>query len=249
MGKLSGKIALVTGGTTGIGLATARLFAAEGAKVVATGRNADTLAAARKELAGVAEVVASDAADKGQIRKLIEHVRRAYGKLDIVFLNAGIAKFAPIADSSDDLIEEQFRINYVGPFLTLREALPLMGKGASVIVNTSIVASKGMPASAAYAASKAALASLSRVAARELAERGIRVNAVSPGPILTPIFGKTGLSAAAQQEMEARMTASVPLQRFGSAEEVAQTALFLASDDASYVSGQELGVDGGLRVA
>jgi len=249
MGRLSGKIALVTGGTTGIGLATARLFAAEGAKVVATGKNADTLATARKELAGVAEVVASDAADKGQIRKLIEHVRRAYGKLDIVFLNAGIAKFAPIADSSDELIEEQFRINYLGPFLTLREALPLLEKGASVIVNTSIVASKGMPASAAYAASKAALASLSRVAARELAERGIRVNAVSPGPITTPIMGKAGLSAAAQQDFAARMTASVPLQRFGSAEEVAQTALFLASDDSSYVSGQELGVDGGLRVA
>lgn len=249
MGKLSGKIAVVTGGTTGIGLATARLFAAEGAEVIATGRNADTLAAARKELGGTIEVVASDAGDKAEIRKLFEHVRRVHGRIDVLFLNAGIAKFAPIADTSDELIEEQFKVNYVGPFLALREALPLLGKGASVIVNTSVVASKGMPGSAAYAASKAALASLSRVAANELAERGIRVNAVSPGPITTPIFGKTGLPREAMDDFAARMTATVPLHRFGAPNEVAQAALYLASDEASYVTGQELGVDGGLRVA
>ncbi|HEY6909104.1 MAG TPA: SDR family oxidoreductase [Myxococcales bacterium] len=249
MGKLTGKIAVVTGGTTGIGLATARLFAAEGASVVVTGRNQETLAAARSELRGAVEVIASDAADKSRIRELVEHIRGRHGRIDVLFLNAGIAKFAPIADTPDEVIEEQVQVNYLGPFLLLRQALPLLGKGASVIVNTSIVTERGMPSTAAYAASKAALGALSRVAARELAARGIRVNAVSPGPITTPIYGKLGLPAPALQGFQAEMAASVPLQRFGSAEEVARTALFLASDDSSYVSGQELGVDGGLRVA
>ncbi len=249
MGRLTGKVALVTGGTTGIGFATARLFAGEGATVIVTGRNEDTVAAARKELAGSAEVIASDARDRSQIRALIERIRAMHGRIDVLFLNAGIAKFAPIADTDDEIIAEQIEVNYFGPFLTLREALPLLGNGASVIVNTTVVAGRGMPNTASYAASKAALAALARVAARELAPRGIRVNAVSPGPIATPIFGKMGLAGPALKGLQEQMAASVPLQRFGSAEEVARTALFLASDDSSYVSGQELGVDGGLRVA
>jgi NAD(P)-dependent dehydrogenase (short-subunit alcohol dehydrogenase family) len=249
MGRLTGKIAVVTGGTTGIGLATARLFAAEGASVVVTGRNQETLAVARKELAGAAEVIASDAADKEQIGALVERIRKSYGRIDVLFLNAGIARFAPIAQTPDSVIEEQLHVNYFGAFVALREALPLLGRGSSVIVNTTIAAEKGLPSTAAYAASKAALAALARVAARELAERGIRVNAVSPGPIATPIYGKLGLGEAALQGLQQQMASSVPLQRFGSAEEVARTALFLASDDSSYVSGQELGVDGGLRVA
>jgi NAD(P)-dependent dehydrogenase (short-subunit alcohol dehydrogenase family) len=249
MGRLSQKVALITGGTTGIGLAAARLFAAEGAKVIVTGRNADSLSAARKELAAVAEVVASDASDKEQVRALIEQVRRSHGRIDVLFLNAGIAKFAPVSDTPDDVIEQHLLINYVGPFLALREALPLLGKGASVIVNTSIVTERGLPNSAAYAASKAALRALAFVAASELAPRGIRVNVVSPGPIDTPIYGKLGLPQEALQAFQTQMKSRVPLERFGSAEEVARAALFLASDEASYVSGQDLGVDGGLRVA
>jgi NAD(P)-dependent dehydrogenase (short-subunit alcohol dehydrogenase family) len=249
MGRLSGKVALITGGTTGIGLATARVFAAEGAKVIVTGRNAESLAAARKELGVAAEVIASDASDKEQIRSLVEQIRRSHGKIDVLFLNAGIAKFAPVSDTPDDLIEEQLRVNYIGPFLALREALPLLGKGASVIVNSSLVTHRGLPASAAYAASKAAVRALAFVSASELAPRGIRVNVVSPGPIETPIFGKMGLPREALEAFQTQTKARIPLERFGAAEEVARTALFLASDEASYVSGQDLGVDGGLRVA
>ena len=249
MGKLTGKVAVITGGTTGIGLATARLFAAEGARVIATGRNADTLAAARKELSGVAEVVQSDAGDPAQVRKLFEEVGRAHGRIDVLFLNAGIAKFAPLAESPEELFDEIIQVNLKGPFVALQAALPLLGKGASVIVNTSVVTERGFATAAVYSASKAALAGLARVAAVELAARGVRVNAVRPGPITTPIFGKLGLSAEARDAFLQGTTERVPLGRFGAADEVARAALFLASEDAAFVTGHELTVDGGLLAA
>jgi NAD(P)-dependent dehydrogenase (short-subunit alcohol dehydrogenase family) len=249
MGKLSGKIAVVTGGTTGIGLATARLFAAEGAKVIATGRNAETLATARKELSGVAEVVQSDAGDPVQIRKLFEEVGRAHGRIDVLFLNAGIAKFAPLADSPDELFDEVIRVNLKGPFVALRAALPLLGKGASVIVNTSVVSDRAFAGASIYSASKAGLGALVRGASLELAARGVRVNAVQPGPITTPILGKLGISAEAREAFEQDASERVPLGRLGAAEEVARAALFLASDDATFVTGHELTVDGGLLAA
>jgi NAD(P)-dependent dehydrogenase (short-subunit alcohol dehydrogenase family) len=249
MGKLSGKIAVVTGGTTGIGLATVRLFAAEGAKVIATGRNAETLAAARKELAGVAEVVQSDAGDPVQVRKLIEEIGRAHGRIDVLFLNAGIAKVAPLADSAEELFDETIQVNLKGPFVALRAALPYLGKGASVIVNTSVVSERGFAGASVYSASKAALAALARGAALELAARGVRVNAVQPGPITTPIFGKMGLTAEGRDEFAKYATGRVPLGRFGAADEVARAALFLASDDAAFVTGHELSVDGGMLAA
>jgi NAD(P)-dependent dehydrogenase (short-subunit alcohol dehydrogenase family) len=248
MGKLDGKIAVVTGGTTGIGFATARLFTAEGAKVVVTGRNADTLAAARKELAGV-EVVKSDAGDPSEVRKLFEDIGRKYGKIDVLFLNAGIAKFAPFAESGEALFDETIDINVKGPFVALQAALPLLGKGASVIVNTSVASDRAVANSAVYSASKAALAALARGAAVELAAKGIRVNAVKPGPIRTPIFGKTGLSEAAIDEFAKQVSERLPLGRLGAAEEVARAALFLASDDATFVTGHELSVDGGFLAA
>ena len=249
MDKLSGKIAVVTGGTTGIGLATARLFAAEGAKVIVTGRNPETLAAARKELSSTAEVVQADAADPGQVRKLVEDIGRKHGRIDVLFLNAGIAKFAPLADSGDELFDDIFQVNVKGTFVALRTALPLLGKGASVIVNTSVVSERAVAGAAVYSASKGALAALARVAAVELAPRGVRVNAVQPGPITTPIFGKTGLAAEARDEFARQTTEGVPLGRFGAADEVARAVLFLASDDAAFVTGHELSVDGGLLAA
>ena len=249
MGKLSGKVAMVTGGTTGIGLATVRLFAAEGAKVIATGRNADTLAAARKELSGVAEVVQSDSGDPAQVRRLFENVGRAHGRIDVLFLNAGIAKFAPLADSPEDLFDEIIQVNLKGPFVALQAALPFLGKGASVIVNTTIGTERALPGASVYSASKAALAALARGAAIELAARGVRVNAVRPGPITTPIFGKLGLPAEARDAFVQRTIERIPLGRFGSAEDVASAALFLASDDAAFVTGHELTVDGGLLAA
>jgi len=249
MGKLSGKVAVVTGGTTGIGLATVRLFAAEGAKVIATGRNPDTLAAARKELSGVAEVVQSDAGDPAQVRRLFEDVGRAHGRIDVLFLNAGIAKFAPLADSSEELFDQTIQVNLKGPFVALRAALPLLGKGASVIVNTSVVSDRAFAGAAVYSASKAALTALARGAAIELAARGVRVNAVKPGPITTPILDKTGLSAEAREAFVRDVTEHIPLGRFGAADDVAHAALFLASDDAAFVTGHELSVDGGMLAA
>src|SRR5438874_3694411 len=249
MGKLNGKIAVVTGGTTGIGLATARLFAAEGAKVIATGRNPETLAAARKELAGVAEVVQSDSGDPKQVRKLIEEIGKKHGRIDVLFLNAGIAKFAPLGDSADELFDDTFEVNVKGPFVALKAALPLLRKGASVIVNTSAVSDRGIAGASVYAASKGALAAFARVAAVELAAQGVRVNAVQPGPITTPIFAKTGLSTEQREEFARQTTERIPLGRFGSADEVARAALFLASDDSAFVTGHELSVDGGLLAA
>jgi len=249
MGKLSGKVAVVTGGTTGIGLATARLFASEGAKVIVTGRNPETLAAARKELAGVAEVVQSDAGNPDQVRKLFQDIGRAHGRIDVLFLNAGIAKFAPLADSPDELFDQILQVNVKGPFVALRAALPLLGKGASVIFNTSVAAERALPNTSVYSASKAALSALARGAAVELAAKGVRVNSVRPGPIRTPIFGKLGVPPEAQDALQQQIAGRIPMGRFGAADEVAAAALFLASDDATYVTGHELTVDGGSLAA
>ena len=246
MGKLSGKVAVVTGGTTGIGLATARVFADEGAKVIVTGRNPATVAVARKELAGIAEVVQSDAGDPAQVRKLFADIGRAQGKVDVLFLNAGIAKFAPLADSPEDLFDQIFQVNVKGPFLAIQAALPLLGKGSSVIFNTSVVAERAFAGASVYSASKAALAALARGAALELGARGVRVNAVAPGPITTPIFDKLGLPREVREKFLRDASERIPLGRIGAAEEVARAVLFLASDDAAFVSGHELSVDGGL---
>jgi NAD(P)-dependent dehydrogenase (short-subunit alcohol dehydrogenase family) len=246
MGKLSGKVAVITGGTTGIGLATARLFAAEGAKVVATGRNPETVAAARKELKGVAEVVQSDAGNPDQVRKLFADVGKTHGRIDVLFLNAGIAKFAPLADSSDELFDDTLQVNLKGPFVAIRAAIPLLGKGSSVIFNTSIVSERAVANATVYSASKAALAALTRGAAVELAAKGVRVNAVQPGPITTPIFGKLGLPAEAVTGFLQTTTEKIPLARLGAPEDVARAALFLASDESAFVTGHELSVDGGL---
>jgi len=248
MGRLSGKIAVVTGGTTGIGLSTARLFAAEGAKVVVTGRNAQSLAAAREELRGVADVVQSDAGNPAEVRKLFGEIGKQYSRIDVLFLNAGIAQFAPLADSPEELFDETIRVNLKGPFVALQAALPFLNKGASVIVNTTVGTDRALANASIYSASKAALAALARGAAIELAARGIRVNAVQPGPIATPIFGKMGLSAEAREAFAKRVE-QLPLGRFGSPEEVARAALFLASDDSAYVTGHELSVDGGMLAA
>lgn len=245
-GKLNGKVALITGGTTGIGLATARLFADEGAQVIVTGSSEGGVAAARSELAGKAEVLRSDAGDPKQIAALFDHVAATHGGLDVLFLNAGIATFAPLAELSEEAFDAMFRVNVKGPWLALQRASKLLRRGGAVVVNTSIVTTKGFPATAAYAGTKAALRSIARVAAAELAPHGIRVNAVSPGPIDTPIYGKLGLPKAGADELMAGMAQTVALKRLGRPEEVARAALFLASSDASFVVGVELTVDGGL---
>jgi len=243
---LENKVALITGGTTGIGLATAKRFAEEGARVIVTGRNPETLALARRELDGRVQIVESDAADERQIARLFADIARSHGRLDVLFLNAGIARFAPLGEASLLDFDAMWSVNVRGPWLALKHALPILSEGAAVIVNTSVAGQKGMAASAAYAATKAALRAIVRVAAGELAARKVRVNAISPGPIETPIFGKTGLPARELEAFRKDVPTRVPLGRFGAAEEVAGVAAFLASPDASFITGTELAVDGGF---
>jgi NAD(P)-dependent dehydrogenase (short-subunit alcohol dehydrogenase family) len=247
-GRLEGKIAVITGGTTGIGEATATRFAAEGATVVLTGRNPQTLEAARARAGDGVEVVASDASKEEDVKALFEQVIATHGRIDVLFLNAGIARFAPWEQHTVEDFDEQFAVNVRGPWLALKHALPHLQEGASVIATTSVVNRMGMAGASAYSATKAALHQVVKNAATELAPRGIRVNAVSPGPIETPIFEKSALPAEALQEMAAGIQSQVRLGRFGRPEEVANVALFLASDESSYVHGQEYVVDGGMTV-
>jgi NAD(P)-dependent dehydrogenase (short-subunit alcohol dehydrogenase family) len=246
MAKLSNKVVLITGGTTGIGLATAKLFAAEGARVTVTGTNPKSLEAARVELSGVAEVVASDAGSSADIKALAERFAAAGSGVDVLFINAGGAKFGAITQLDEAAFDDSFRINVRGPWLTLKHFAPLLRRGGSVVFNSSVNNQLGMPGSSVYAATKAALRSLVRVAASEFAEAGVRVNAVSPGPIETPLYGKLGMPAEVVQGFASSLVAKIPLKRFGTSEEVAKAALFLASDDSSFMTGEEIVLDGGM---
>ena len=243
--KLNGRIALVTGGTTGIGLATARLFHTEGARVIVTGKNPATVKTARASLDGIAEVVSSDSGDSAEIEGLFARIQREYGGLDVLFLNAGIVRGGTIATMGEADFDEVFRVNVKGPWLALKAAVPLLRRGAAVVLNASINAHLGMPGTSAYAASKAALRSFARTAAAELAEQGVRVNAVSPGPTDSGIIEKV-YSAEAVAVINSALEAKIPLHRRGSTDEIARVVLFLASDDSSFMTGEEVVVDGGM---
>jgi NAD(P)-dependent dehydrogenase (short-subunit alcohol dehydrogenase family) len=246
MNRLEGKVALVTGGNSGIGLATAKRFQEEGAKVAISGRSKQTLDEAVKTIGNGAVAIQSDVSRLGDLDKLYAEVAQKLGKIDVLFVNAGVAKFAPLADTSESVYDEQFDINIKGAYFTIQKPLPFLNDGSSIILNTSVVDSKGNEGASAYSATKAALRSLARTAAAELVGRGIRVNAVAPGPIVTPIFGKTGLPKEAVDEFAKNILAKVPMKRFGQPEEVAATVAFLASQDASYITGVEINVDGGV---
>ena len=244
--RLEGKVAVVTGGNSGIGLATAKRFQEEGAKVAISGRSKQTLESAVKTIGNGVVAVQADVAKLTDVERLYAEVSQKLGKIDVLFVNAGIAKFAPLAETSEDVYDEQFDINIKGAYFTIQKALPWLNDGASIILNTSVVDSKGTAGASAYAATKAALRSLARTAAAELVGRGIRVNTVAPGPIATPIFGKTGLSKEDLDDFAKGVTAMIPMKRFGQPEEVAAAVAFLASQDASYITGVEINVDGGL---
>lgn len=246
MGKLDGKIALITGGSTGIGLATAKLFEEEGAQVIITGRNAASFVAAQKELGGRALAIASDTSNLKDIASLIEVIREKFGRIDILFANAGIARFQPFGEVEESFFDEHFDINVKGLYFTIQAALPLIPKGGSILLTASVVSKKGFSGSSVYAATKAAVRSFGRTLATELAPRGIRVNTLSPGPVATPLFEKMGIPADAIGQMQERMTQGVALKRMGTSEEIARAALFLSSDDASLIVGAELFADGGL---
>ena len=246
MAKLTGKIAVITGGTTGIGLATAQLYQQEGATVVVTGRNPATLAAAQATLGPNATVIASDASSLADIDALAALVGEKFGRVDVLFANAGIAQFAPVEGVSEPFYDNQFNLNVKGLFFTVQKLLPLIPQGGAVILNASIVSVKGMGTTSIYAATKAAVRSFGRTLATELAPKGIRVNTISPGPIATPIYDKLGMPKEMLDQFAAGMAQSVALKRFGQPEEIAKVALFFGSDDSSYVTGTELFVDGGL---
>ena len=246
MKTLEGKVAVITGGSSGIGLATAKLFHQAGARVAITGRNRKALDEAVQEIGSGVLAVRSDVTSVNELATLFETVATKLGRIDVLFANAGIARFAPVGEISEDLYDETFDINVKGAFFTVQKALPYLNDNASVILNTSVVNQAGMPRTSVYAASKAAVRSLARTISAELADRGIRVNVVSPGPIATPIYGKLGLTKEAVDAFAEQIVSQVPLKRFGRAEEVAQAALFLASGASSYVTGVELNVDGGL---
>ena len=245
MKRLEGKVAVVTGGNSGIGLATAKRLQEEGASIAISGRNKETLEEAVRTIGNGVIAVQADVAQLADVDKLYAEVSQKLGKIDVLFVNAGVAKFAPLSETSEEVYDQQFDINIKGAYFTIQKALPLLNDGASIILNTSVADSKGNEGTSAYSATKAALRSLARTAAAELVGRGIRVNAVAPGPIVTPIFEKTGLPKESVDEFAKQVLARVPMKRFGQPEEVASAVAFLASRDASYITGVELNVDGG----
>lgn len=244
--KLSDKVALITGGTSGIGLETAKRFGDEGAHVIVTGINPGRLEEAKKELGPDAMVISADLRKAGEMDRVITTIRTRFDRIDVLFANAGAGTAAPLEAVTDAQIDEQFALNFKGIFLTVQKASPLLVKGSSVILTTSFLNRVGAPGLSILSASKAAVRSLALTLGAELAPRGIRVNAISPGPISTPFHGKLGLSDADLSAVAASIEAQVPLGRFGEAHEIANTVLFLASDDSSFMTGSEIIVDGGI---
>src|SRR5213080_4629072 len=246
MGKLDGKVALVTGGNSGIGLATAKLFVNEGAYVFITGRREPETAAAVKEIDRNVTGIQGDVSNLGELDRLFAQVEREKGRLDVVFANAGIAQYAPLGKITEEHYDSIFDVNVKGLLFTVQKALPLMPDGGSIILNASIVASKGLPANSVYSATKAAVRSFARTWTTDLKDRRIRVNAVSPGPIDTPGLNDLVASTETGRERIKMLSNTVPLGRLGKPEEIAKAVVFLASDDSSYVTGTELFVDGGM---
>ena len=245
-GKLEGKVALVTGGSSGIGLATAQEFVKQGAYVYITGRRQSELDKAAKAIGTNVKAVRADASNLGDLDRLYTQIKQEKGRLDIVFANAGQAKFVPISDVTEQLYNQIFDTNVKGVLFTIQKALPLIPDGGSIILNASVVSTKGLPAASVYSATKAAVRSFARSWTTDLKDRGIRVNAISPGPIETPIFDGYGESDQERNDLKKQFASLVPLGRMGQPDEIAKAAAFLASSDASYVAGVELFVDVGL---
>ena len=246
MSKLDGKVALVTGGSSGIGLATARQFVNEGAHVFITGRREPELTAAVKEIGRNVSSVQGDVSDLNDLDRLFAQIKREWGKLDVVFANAGVARYAALGAITEDLYDSIFNINVKGMLFTVQKALPLLPDGASIILNGSIVGSKGLPMISVYSATKAAVRSFARTWTTDLKDRRIRVNVVSPGSIDTPGLSDLLASSDTGEQRKKMISSSVPLGRLGTPDEIAKAVVFLASDDSSYVAGAELFVDGGF---
>ncbi len=245
MPMFSNKVIVVTGGGSGIGLAAARRFVEGGAAVVIVGRSTETLKAAAKAIGGTIDLVAADVAKLEDLDQVFAEVRERHGHIDVLFANAGIAKLRPVSEMTPEEFDDVMDVNFKGTYYTVQKALPLIADGGSIIFTSSWFTEVGIAGTSVVAASKAAVRNFARTLASELLDRRIRVNSVSPGVIESPLFGKLGLSDSAAQELEARLLSSIPMKRFGRTEEVASAVAFLASDDATYITGVDLAVDGG----
>ena len=245
MSRLSNKVALITGGNSGIGLATAKEFKKQGATVIITARSKDTFAKAQTELGKEFDVVQTDVSREEDLDRLYAHVKSKYGRIDVLFANAGVGQFLPTAEVKADFFDRLFNTNVKGLFFTVAKALPLLAKGSSVILNSSVLADKGSPGSAVYSATKAAVRSFARTWTSEISPAQTRFNVISPGPIETPIYDKLGLSADQLDAFSKNVASTVPAKRFGTPQEIASVAVFLASDDSTYVNGADIKADGG----
>ena len=246
MGRLTGKTALITGGTTGIGLATAKLFLQEGARVAIIGQHADRVAAAGMELGAGAIALRADVSSSSDMADVAARLQGEFGKLDVVFANAGIARPMPFSEVDDNNIDSQINVNFKGVIYTIQSMLPLLNNPSSIVLTATTMIEKGVAGMSVYAATKAAVRSLARTLSAEFATRGVRVNVISPGLIETPIYGKLGLPAEVVHEWATQLMVKVPASRFGQADEVAKAVLFMASDDSAYMMGENVLFDGGM---
>jgi len=246
MDRLRGKRALITGGSSGIGLETVRQFIAEGARVAVTARSAESFEQVRQEFSDAVLCIPSDAGDAGAQKHAAEIVGQNFGGLDVLFVNAGIAELKPAEQWTEAAYDRSFAINVRGPFFLIQALLPILANPTSIVLNASINAHIGMPNSSVYGASKAALLSLARTLSGELISRGIRVNAISPGPIATPLYSKLGFSEADLKTVSESLKQQVPAHRFGTPREIASAVVYLASDDSAFMVGGEMIIDGGL---
>jgi len=248
MKRFEGKVAMVTGGNSGIGLAAAKAFAREGAQVAVTGRDEGTLKSAEKEIGSSALAIRADAARIADLDAAMAKVRDQFKRIDALFVNAGIGKFVPIAEVTEAMFDEIVTINLKGAFFTVQKALPLMPHGSAVVLNASINAHIGLPGTTVYGATKAAVVNMAKTMSADLAERGIRVNAVSPGPVETPIFGRAGISSEQIRLTKEWLQNQTLVKRMAEPEEIAEAVLYLSSDVSSFVIGTELVIDGGMTI-
>ena len=248
MKRFEGKVAMVTGGNSGIGLAAAKAFAREGAQVAVTGRDEGTLKNAEKEIGSGALAIRADAARIADLDAAMAKVRDQFKRIDALFVNAGIGRFVPIAEVTEAMFDEIVTINLKGAFFTVQKALPLMARGSAVVLNASINAHIGLPGTTVYGATKAAVVNMAKTMSADLAERGIRVNAVSPGPVETPIFGRAGISSEQSRQTKEWLQDQTLVKRMAEPEEIAEAVLYLSSDVSSFVVGTELVIDGGMTI-
>jgi NAD(P)-dependent dehydrogenase (short-subunit alcohol dehydrogenase family) len=244
--RFEGKVVVITGGSSGIGLATAKLFHDEGAKVAITGRDQKKLDEAAKAIGSSTLAVKADVSKLADLDRLFALVKEKFGNIDVLFANAGVAKFMPAAEATEQVFDEIFDTNVKGIYFTLQKALPLLNDNAGIVLDSSVVNSKGNAGTTIYAATKAAIRSFARTFGAELLGRGIRVNAVCPGPVMTPIMDHLGMPPAARDEFLESLQNQIPMKRLGTPEEVGNAVLFLAGNEASYITGADLYVDGGL---